>query len=255
MPVLLALHLVLLCINTLIILVRFNTPVGKFLRNWYPVFFLPLFFTEMHYLVPIINNRIYDLKLIQFDKFITWGCQVIDLPLKNEAWLSILQLGYVSYYFLPILLLSFLYKKGKMQAFDDAGAGILMMFYFSYIGYVLVPAIGPRYFLTHLENPLVGQNTIFLWVNHMLNFLENIQWDAFPSGHVAIAGGVCYYSHKFFRPLFPIMLLFFMFILLSTVWLRYHYFIDLVAGIALILIVVNLNNGLSKFFAVAATRD
>jgi membrane-associated phospholipid phosphatase len=97
---------------------------------------------------------------------------------------------------------------------------------------VLVPARGPRFFLRNLQTiELKG-----LWFTHVLQLtldkLESKAWDCFPSGHTELSILACWGSHLISKRLFWIYFAYTLSIISATVYLRYHYTIDLLAGAA-----------------------
>jgi membrane-associated phospholipid phosphatase len=219
----------------------------KFLRNWYPFFFLPLFFTALHYLIPAINPRSVDTVLIKMDLILTGTYPTIWVerfyaPLVTE----ILQLSYLTFYFLPLLVLIPLYAKKDKTEYNRFVTVILLGFYLSYFGYLLFPALGPRYFLAHMhQTSLIGKG-IYHSISSTLNGLENIQWDAFPSGHVTVALLFSHYAFIYYKKIFfwtiPVVTL----LILSTIYLRYHYFVDLLAALILYWIIILVDRKLYK---------
>ena len=219
----------------------------KFLRNWYPFFFLPLFFTALHYLIPAINPGSFDAILIEIDLFLTGTYPTIWVegfytPLLTE----ILQLSYLTFYFLPLLVLIPLYTKKDKTEYNRFAFVILLGFYLSYFGYLLFPALGPRYFLAHMhQTSLIGKG-IYHSISSTLNGLENIQWDAFPSGHVTVALLFSHYAFVYCKKIFfwtlPVITL----LILSTIYLRYHYFVDLLAALILYGIIILIDRKLLK---------
>lgn len=211
---------------------------GKTLRILYdlifPVIAVLFIFDSLGELIQYINPVTYDDLLIRLDYTIfnvhpTVALEKITMPVITE----ILQLAYTSYYFLPIILGVALKIKGKSSEFDRTLFLIILCFFLSYVGYIFVPAVGPRYTISHLQN--IELHGIFLRdsINNILNNLEGIKMDAFPSGHTAITLVVLYLSYKFHRLLFWIFLPFVMGLLISTVYLHYHYVVDVLAGVLL----------------------
>ncbi len=205
-----------------------------FFRKWYPFLFLPLSFAVFHYLIPRIHPGNIDNTLIKIDLWLIGSNPTVWLEKYHYSFLTeILQISYLAFYFLPLLILVPFYIQKKEKLFNEFALVILLGFYLSYFGYLIFPALGPRYFLANLQHiPLVTSN-VYNSISSTLNGLENIQWDAFPSGHVTIALLYSHYAFKYFRKMFfwtlPIVLL----LIISTVYLRYHYLIDVIAGIAL----------------------
>jgi membrane-associated phospholipid phosphatase len=124
------------------------------------------------------------------------------------------------------------------MSFDRAVFGVVLGFYLSFLGYFLFPAIGPRFTLTHLQT--VDLHGIFSadTIRDTLNFLERFKQDAFPSGHTAVVLLVLFYAWQFVRGLFWVFLPVVVALIFSTVYLRYHYMVDVLAGIALAVLCV-----------------
>src|SRR5712691_3532477 len=102
-----------------------------------------------------------------------------------------------------------------------------------YFLYFLTPARGPRFYLAAYHTlPLTG-----LWLTTplqaILDALEGIQRDAFPSGHTAIAIIVLAMAARYQRRLFSPLMGIAVSLMISTVYLRYRYAIDVIAGVLL----------------------
>ncbi len=76
----------------------------------------------------------------------------------------------------------------------------------------------------------------------ILNALEGNKRDCFPSGHTQTVLISLWFAFKYRRPLFWIYLPVIIALIISTVYLRYHYVIDLVAGVAAAGITILLGN-------------
>jgi membrane-associated phospholipid phosphatase len=156
----------------------------------------------------------------------------IASPLLTE----VLQLSYSSYYLIPFALGIALYRKKKEAEFDRTLFFIMLCFYISYIGYLLFPALGPRYAMAHLQEGELQGWFLAQQIQSVLNTLEGIKRDAFPSGHTGIALTVLYLAYRFERRLFFILLPVVTALVFSTVYCRYHYVVDVLGGMALTLI-------------------
>jgi membrane-associated phospholipid phosphatase len=77
--------------------------------------------------------------------------------------------------------------------------------------------------------PLQGM-WLFQTMQSALDRLESAHYDCFPSGHTELTLLVLYYSRAFHRKTFWWLIPFGTGIVVSTVYLRYHYVIDVVAG-------------------------
>jgi membrane-associated phospholipid phosphatase len=215
--------------------------IPSFIRAWYPVLLIPFTYKELEYLIPRIHPYDFDNELAAID-FLIFGVhptvwlERITLPLLTE----LLQLSYITYYFLPIVLGTVLWRKRRYGEFYFLVFVFVLGFYLSYLGYITVPALGPR-FLSEIRDaqtkPLTGI-LLFDVVHRTLNRLEGITRDCFPSGHTELTLLVLYYARKFHRATFWSLLPAGSMLILSTVYLRYHYVVDVVAGAALALLII-----------------
>ncbi len=88
------------------------------------------------------------------------------------------------------------------------------------------------------------------WVQQTLDGLEHNKTDAFPSGHTAVALVSLFYAGKFReRVLFGILVPCVAALIVSTVYLRYHYVIDVIAGIALAAVTIFIAPWAQRMFA------
>jgi membrane-associated phospholipid phosphatase len=70
-------------------------------------------------------------------------------------------------------------------------------------------------------------------IRDTLNLLEELKYDAFPSGHTAVILITLFFSLKYRKKTFFFFLIPVLGLIFSTVYCRYHYVIDVLAGIAL----------------------
>jgi hypothetical protein len=118
------------------------------LRFWYLVPLIFLLFKEVYYLVDPIRGKIYDQFLIEADRVLlgTDPTHVL-FNIANPYLTELLQIVYGTFFFLPIILgISLLCKDKKKEIYYLAFI-IVLGFILSYIGYFIVPAIGPRFTL------------------------------------------------------------------------------------------------------------
>jgi membrane-associated phospholipid phosphatase len=218
-----------------------SRPVASFIHDWYPVALMGLTYKELTYLIPRIHPRDFDSVLAAIDHRI-FGVNP-TVWLERFTWpplTEVLQLTYSSYYFLPLILGVVLWKKNTLAEFHFLVFIVVLGFYVSYLGYIAVPAIGPR-FLPSIADAQTTSLTGLLFfqpVRRMLDSVEGITRDCFPSGHTELTLLVLYYARKFHRRTFWCLLPFGIGIVLSTVYLRYHYVVDVAAGALVALAIV-----------------
>jgi membrane-associated phospholipid phosphatase len=207
--------------------------VGKFINDFSPILYIILIYQSLGDLSQYLHPDI-DPQLIRID-FLLFGVHpTVWLERWIVPWLTdVLSVAYLSYFFLPARLVHTLYLKNPRRDFDLAVFVLLLVWYLSFCGYLLFPAIGPRYTLAHLQ--LVSLNGSFIgdFVSHLIELVEGNHRDCMPSGHVAIALIVLPLSYRYARLLFYLFCPMVGALIISTVYLRYHYVIDLFAGAAL----------------------
>lgn len=106
-------------------------------------------------------------------------------------------------------------------------------FYLCFVGYILVPAAGPRYALAEAYRMPLEGTAITDFIRSFVATAENLQWDCFPSGHTAVTLVVLWYAFREERTVSCLLLPIAVLLLISTIYCRYHYVIDLIAGAAL----------------------
>jgi membrane-associated phospholipid phosphatase len=213
-----------------------------------------LIYSSLGELIAGIHTTTFDARLIAIDHAIFGVHPTVWLErFSNPLLTGLLQFAYISYYFIfPLLSVVLIARGGGFGEFEEALFGILLCFYLSYVGYLLVPAIGPRFTLSHLQTSNLQVFPFIETIQNALNALENNKTDAFPSGHTAVSLMTLYYAwkegeKKLFAGLIPVVTA----LIISTVYLRYHYVIDVIAGIALTGLTIVLAPGLRRLLSVA----
>ena len=242
---------------SLIIIARYSSlPTAprwsRLLHAFLPVLIIPVLFDSMGDLIPWVRVRYFDDLLISIDYRFFGGHHPTVLLERfiHPLLTTVLQFAYISYYPMAIVLSAVLFMKKNKTAFDEAVFGIILCFYLSYLGYLLVPAVGPRFTLAHLQTRDLAASPLVIAIQDTLNALENTKTDAFPSGHTAVALMSLYYALKFReRVLVALLIPMVAGLIVSTVYLRYHYVIDVIAGILLTVLTAYLARPLSALLS------
>jgi membrane-associated phospholipid phosphatase len=239
-PLLLALYSFLIFIQ--IALIR-KKKKGSLIQAIYdlgfPVICVYAVFDSLEWLVHYVNPHDIDPLLIQFDYLIFNNHPTVMLEtLQHPLLTDVLQIAYTTYYFIPIIFGILLLKKNDRDAFNQSLFLLLLCFYLSYLGYILFPALGPRFTIDHLQSRELQGLFVTEPIQNLLNRLEGIKRDAFPSGHTGVALTVLYLAFRYHRTYFWICLPVVAALLFSTVYCRYHYVVDIIAGIVLTLLTI-----------------
>lgn len=224
--------------QTLLILFSKGNPVLRISHDIvFPVISVFLIFDSLEGIVHNINPHDIDYILIRIDYSIFKAYpELLIEKIENPILTEILQMAYASYYFLPVALGILLKIKGNREGFDRTLFLLLLCFYLSYVGYILFPALGPRYSMGHLYAGELKGLFLFDHIQWILNHMEGVKRDAFPSGHTAIALLVLILAYRYHRRFFYVTLPLVLMLLFSTVYCRYHYVVDVIGGIFLSLV-------------------
>lgn len=230
---------------------------------WYilPIIFMS--FKEIYFMIKPIAGADCDQQLIAIDMFL-FGVNPTQFlnQFANPLLTEILQIAYASFFIMPLVLLLELQIRKKIIWFRFLAFSLVLGFILSYIGYFFFPAIGPRFTLhvfemTNIELP-------GLWLTNYLreiinvgesipagtpNPIEVVQRDVFPSGHTQMTLITMYMAYKFQTKtrfyVYPIGTL----LICATVYLRYHYVIDLIGGLVFMILTMYLANILFNWWS------
>lgn len=227
-----------------------NQKIWRIIHYWYIAPIILITFRQLFFMIKPIRVQDYDYLFIEIDRWIfgsdpTHFLYQFSSPLLTE----ILQIVYGLFYLLPIILGLSLLRKDRYFALDFALFSVIYGFYLSYLGYFLLPGIGPRFTLHDFNT--INQTLPGLYFTNYLREMTNsaegipagtlnpaavVQRDVFPSGHTMITLIVMYLSVRlrsrsryFFIPIGSLLIF-------STVYLWYHYVIDLIGGLVFMII-------------------
>jgi len=203
-------------------------------------------------LLPYVNPYDIDSALIQIDKWIfgvnptQWVYQ-FSSPLITE----ILQISYWLFFLLIFINGIELHIRKKDEEFRRFASIIMFSFYLTYILYMIFPAIGPRFtlhdfftinsdlpglFLTEILREQINAGAGL--VGNMIDPAAEVNRDCMPSGHTALTIINIYLAFLFRSRLKYIITIIGIGIIISTIYLRYHYAIDILAGILTAIVIL-----------------
>ncbi len=239
---------------------------SKLLKNIHFYYVVPLIFLsfkEVYILLDSIHSQDYDHLLISIDRFI-FGLDptVFLFQISNPILTEILQIAYGTFFFLPIILGVEFQLKHKSTEFNFVIFTIVLGFFLSYIGYFFLPAVGPRFTLHNFDTTNIELPGLFL-TNFLreivnagesipagtLNPIDLVQRDVFPSGHTQMTLLVMYLSVKLKSRNKLFFLIDGSLLIFATVYLRYHYVVDLFGGFVFMVLTMVLGKYLFNWWS------
>ncbi|HTR98706.1 MAG TPA: phosphatase PAP2 family protein [Bacteroidota bacterium] len=241
-----------------------RSPILAFVHDWHvapTVFFT---FKELYYIIrPLHGGRDYDDVLIAADRWLFGVDPTRWLAQFSTPWLTeILQIAYTLFYLLFVAVGWELYRRARKDEYNVFMFTCVYGFFLSYLGYFLLPAVGPRFTLhdfAALNRDLPG---VFLTpaLRWFVNFggsvpmgvpnaeaIAETQRDVFPSGHTMMTLVVIVLSMRFRIRLRHAVLVTGALLIIATVYERYHYVVDLIGGGACMILCVLTAGPLYRF--------
>jgi len=210
---------------------RWPHPALRLVRCWYPLAMFLFCFEELHYLVHLIHAGWFDHWLIRFDYALlgvhpTVWLQQFASPALNE----LMQFGYVTYYFYTVILCGALYVSREWRAFWRVMTSSAAAYTIGYVISIVFPIESPYHTLATLHTaPLDGG--IFTLLMEWIERYGRVHGAAFPSAHVSGATVALLGAWRYRRAMFAAFLPLYLLMLVSTVYGRYHYVADVLAGL------------------------
>lgn len=137
--------------------------------------------------------------------------------------------GYFSYYIMPLVILLLIFKKfpDKLMEF---GFLLITSFLVYYSFFILFPAVGPQFFWDYPANYIEAKG-LFGTLVKIIQLNGEAPTAAFPSSHVGISVILLLWLYRKSRVLFYGLIPTTILLILATVYIKAHYFVDVAAGV------------------------
>ena len=221
-----------------------------------------MLYSQIHNYIPLINPNNFDTILATWD-YALFGVNPTEWiyrfahPILTEYF----QIWYNFFQLLLIVPAVSLYRQNRMPEFRIYSMTILFAFYFSYLCYFAMPAIGPRFevhdfyaidrelpglFITEPFRDLINAGNNIQ--SSMEDPYEFVNRDCMPSGHTMLSVLAILMVWRLRTRWRKLVTIGGISIIISTVYLRYHYVVDLMAGITLALCVFFIYEKLAEWW-------
>jgi membrane-associated phospholipid phosphatase len=208
-----------------------DTPLTlQFLRDWYPLSTVALFYIEIKKLTQMVFQRYFDETVIYWEKRVFKGMPCLEWSNRFPSIVlsEILHLCYFSYYVMVVFLAAWLYFGGRIGAFQETVFAETLAFNLSLLCYPFLPTTGPRYLFEKIQGKL--SEGFFFRLAHLAVSKGSSKGTAFPSSHVSLSVTVLLCALRYDSTAFLILLPMCVGLTLGTVYGRFHYAIDAIAG-------------------------
>jgi membrane-associated phospholipid phosphatase len=188
---------------------------------------LLIVFRVVNFYVPVLHPGIRDDAIQHVDASLFFGQQVSQwLEPIVTPWLThIMTAAYMAWFWLLFATILLLVFRSEQVAAEYVLAS-LVAFYTGYVCYVLIPVIGPGYTIHYAVH--VGDIAPQFTTERLL-----IARDCFPSLHTAISTLMVIYVWRYRKAWSVVYIPMAVLIVFATLYLRFHYGLDDIAGIAL----------------------
>jgi len=229
-----------------------RSPWVRGLREILPFLTCILIYTNLHDTIGFVNPNDVHYFLIGLDQQLfgvqpcVWAERFLT-PARTE----LMQFFYLNFFWIAPSTSLLLLLRRRWPEFRAATLGVISCFFLGYLLYVLFPAAPPRLVLVY-EFTKSLQGYPHLFSNFSARAFELLPVDsraAFPSLHAAVSLVALVYAWRWLRAWFWILLPFVLGLWVSTVYLRHHYVVDLIAGWALAPVAVWLAPRLDAWWA------
>jgi membrane-associated phospholipid phosphatase len=209
----------------------FFKPLAKIVHDWLPFLLLSACYYALYTnLMLRINPHTADVTLSKIDAALLGDQASFLLESWINPWLTdFFNLIYFSYVFsLPAIALYF-YLSKEEKVFRRVMMGYLTLMLMGIASYLLVPAIGPAsYFAEKYTHDLHG-HAVSRGVDYII-WAGRVGYDCFPSLHVGIPILLSLYLRDHRRKFFIPALIYVGLMCCATIYLRYHYVVDVMAS-------------------------
>lgn len=246
-PVVVGVHL--MAVLVIHALIR-SAPGGilGFVRDFYPILLLSLLWRELGWINQMFVSSYQDAIFVAWDQ-VLFGTQP-SVKLMDRfpgRWTGEVFYGaYFSYYLMIVGVGAALYWRCRGQ-FRHYLSVLVTVLFACYLVYLVLPVIGARVFAHEFTGYRLPEGLCDItwphpypesvtqgWMYGLMGILYRhfeVDGAAFPSSHVAVSLCTLTFSWRYLRRVRYLHLVMFVLLCISTVYCRYHYAVDVFAGL------------------------
>ncbi len=226
--------------GALLILNRASPSAGivSVIRDWHPLMLFPLLYKEVELLAAVIGDWRLSVAIPAWESALFGGqpSQYLSERLAFVPLSEYLHFCYLSYVIVIPSVAAYWYISGRRAAFGELLLTLTTVLLASYLFFILLPVDSPYYLSQRLGPPLAGH--FFFDLVHQMSAFGGARGGAFPSAHVSGAVVVILVAWQRQRRLAYLLAPVTGGLLIATVYGRFHYVLDTIAGASLAIVIV-----------------
>ena len=236
--------------------------IFKIIRYLYVVPLIFFIYTQVQVYIRVINPGLHDNFLINLDYFI-FGLNPTQWIAKfsNPYLTDYFQLSYMLYFVMPLAVGFDLVINKRFDDYKVFCRTMVFGFYVSYLLYFILPSVGPRFFLHSFNNMNIDLPGMYITnflreiVNvgggikpDSINPMMDVNRDCMPSGHTMLTLVNIFLASRFHSKFRWFVYVFGFSLIFATIYLRYHYVVDVLAGVLFAFLVLWLEPKIRQIF-------
>lgn len=188
----------------------------------------------------VFVNAWQDEELIVFQRAVFGSQAVLALQrLITPALTEWMMFAYVMYVPLLVVIALICYKSGGVRATEDYLLNLTLANIVCYVGFILFPVAGP---MEHIRFSVPLEGGFFTWCGEWMRAHVHYPGGSLPSPHCAAATVMLIMLNRYNRKVFYYSIPVFLTLYVSTVYGRFHYATDAIAGIFCALFVLKFSD-------------
>jgi membrane-associated phospholipid phosphatase len=220
-------------------------------RDFSPFLIVLAIYMNLYDMIHFINSNDIHYTLLSVDAWLfgvqptIWIEQFYHPRLTD--WFSF---AYMSYYWIAPILLASLYHRKLYSEFRLIMVTMMTAYYIGFLGYIILPAASPYVVIPELYHIDIWKGTSFIskWLQAIVNLSPDRVRDAFPSMHNSITLLTVFMAWRYNRIIFWVLLPLAISLVIATVYLRYHFVADILAGFVVTIMAIYLSPKLDNWW-------
>lgn len=233
---------------------RFPSKATRYLRVSTQLFLLNFWYPETFEFNRLFPNMDHLFAALEFDIFACQPSLLFELVCSGLFWRELFNFGYWMYYpMISIVITYYFFLRPREE--ERCSFIILLSFFVYYIVFMFLPVAGPQFYF-----PVVGETDVLAGCFPELGnyfdlhpgvtilqegqggiFTKLVCWAqsagerptaAFPSSHVGIGAVLMILAWRMKKTLFAFLFMVYILLCCATVYIKAHYLVDAMAGVA-----------------------